>query len=150
MRLKDVFSLLDAVAAEYRVCRTATERLRLDVQRDPTIMLQVDFKRSEISLALRRLEHTYVVRLFACFEAALRDIWKKSFRRRTEPPISHLIDATASASSFMPHDSLLAAHKIREFRNSIVHSDAVADTTFSFIESLSRLKAFLSFMPRQW
>lgn len=150
MRLKDLLKKLDLVSVEYRVCRLAADRLWLSIEQDPTLIIQLQMKRAEIRETIRRLEYTYIVRMFAAFEAALREIWTGAFRRKTEPPVRDLIDATAAANTFMTTDMLRAAHQVREYRNSIVHVNALSENTFSLLEAAAHLKEFLSFMPRQW
>ncbi len=69
-----------------------------------------DFRRFQLNL-----EATYLIRLFAEFESALRDAWK-SVGRDTQSRTFDLLDALASRSR-VPEDVRREAHRVREYRN---------------------------------
>jgi hypothetical protein len=150
MRLKEIYAHMDSVSVELRISELGGERLRADVLRDPTVGQVLNLSRGEITTMIDRLDHTYIVRVFAVFEWALRELWGRAFRRQTEPPVRDLIDALAAARGFMPTQFLDRAHEVREFRNSVVHVNATSDTVFTFPEAHAHLKAYLSHMPREW
>ncbi len=150
MRLKDIFAQMDAVATELRICKLGGERLRRDINRDHSIAQSLNLGRSEIGRTIERLDHTFIVRLFAVFEWALRELWENLLRRTSEPPIRDLIDAIVAAVGIMPPNFRERVHRIRVFRNSIVHVNAVSELVFTFFEAHAHLKAFLSLMPREW
>jgi hypothetical protein len=68
----------------------------------------------------RNLEATYLVRLFAVFEQALRDYWSKSLKRTTHPKTEDLINSIA-ARRRVHYQELQAVHHVRAFRNAVVH-----------------------------
>lgn len=150
MRLKVFLFELHAVADEFRICRTAALRLQSAIEEDPTLAGRLAIPRAVLAQTIRRLEHTYTVRVFSAFEGALREIWANAFRRTTEPPVRDLLDALAAANSFMPAHTLARAHRVRELRNSIVHLNAVGPMPIAFGDCARNLQAYLSFMPRQW
>lgn len=61
-----------------------------------------------------------------------------------------LVDAAAAARSMMPAKFIKNAHEIRDYRNSIVHLNAVEKSDITLLECAKQLKAYLSYMPREW
>ncbi|MBV8193215.1 MAG: hypothetical protein JO339_38760 [Alphaproteobacteria bacterium] len=100
--------------------RLAVDRLREVALPDPTI-LRGRFKVGDIDEASGLLEGTYIVRLFAEFETALRSFW--ATLRDTHPMTEQLLDSLASTQR-VPYDDLKNAHKARDFRNGLVHERA--------------------------
>src|SRR5208282_815888 len=60
------------IEGEYQDVRFAVNRLRAQVAGDPTLLKRDDGTRAYLNAADGNLEGTYLVRLFAAFEAALR------------------------------------------------------------------------------
>jgi hypothetical protein len=82
-----------AVKNEYKSVRIAVDRLKSAVANDPTV-LGTDPKPANLGAADRNLEGTYLVRLFAEFESALRSYDRSrhaDLNRKTEASI--LIDS---------------------------------------------------------
>src|SRR5438874_2120396 len=108
---------IKAVELEYAVMRLSVERLREVALHDPTL-LRGKFKIGAVNDAFALLEGTYVIRLYAEFEAGLRSFWETS--RDTHPPMRQLLDAIASSQG-IPYNDLENAHKARRYRNILVH-----------------------------
>jgi hypothetical protein len=108
---------IKAVEREYAVMRLAVDHLRVVALPRPDI-LRGAFKIGEIDDASSLLEGTYIIRLYAEFEAGLRSFWEAS--RDTEPRMSQLLDLVASGQG-IPDDELVNAHKARTYRNDLVH-----------------------------
>src|SRR5438477_5071231 len=68
------------------------------------------------------LEITYILRLFATWEAILRDFWLHGIRRNTEPDLVQLVDSLAGRRNVDPA-TVAGAHDLRRFRNEIVHEN---------------------------
>ena len=73
---------IKAVEREYTVMRLAIDHLRVIALPRPDILRGV-FRIGEIDEASSLLEGTYIIRLYAEFEAGLRSFWEAS--RDTEP-----------------------------------------------------------------
>lgn len=118
--------------------------------RDPTVLpYDAAFEIRDLKAAADSLEATYIVRLFAEFEAGLRSYW--SIVRPTSPPVSALIDAVAArALSRIIADPSGDVHEVREYRNSLVHEGDDAVKAVSLEESHRRLKLYLSRLPWDW
>ena len=60
------------IEGEYQAARVAVERLKAEVAATPDVLKKNDRTRAYLRAADTNLEGTYIVRLFAAFEAALR------------------------------------------------------------------------------
>ena len=146
--LYDWLGRIKAVEREYKSMRLASNRLLDEAHRDPTILTDdVGFR--DIENALKCLEVTYIIRLFAEFETALRLSWPTA--RRTDPPsrTRDLIDGIA-ANRRIPDDERTNAHAVREYRNFLVHEGEEEAAPISISESRKHLCLFIKFLPSNW
>ncbi len=95
------------------------ERLSADVRRDVTL-LRHSISPRDLESASNNAEATYVIRLFAEFETALRLYWPTIRNRPVPARTRDLLDAVAAARR-IGHIDLERAHEVREFRNALVH-----------------------------
>lgn len=139
---------LKAIEHEYRVAHLAMRRLADQARRDPTI-LDEDMRVRGIDEALRNLNGTYAIRLFAEFETGLRAFWVAT-RAEPEPrSIAEIIDRVASRYGF-DHVELTNAHRSRQYRNRQVHDNEETGETLRVSECRSFLCTFLGRMPVTW
>lgn len=92
------------------------------------------------------LERTYLIRLFAQFEIALRDYWEREVRD-TSPRVHDLLESLGGRL-FIQYDVVSRAHAVREYRNAIVHGGNAAPVTLA--EARSYLCTYLSNLPRHY
>jgi hypothetical protein len=150
MRKRDEWiERIKAVEVEYLVAGLAVVVLRDRLRMEPhflTGQLQIsDVKRMEDNL-----EATYFIRLYAVFEAGLREAWRFAFGRDTQPPMRDLLDAITSARG-IDHPFLEVAHRVREFRNTLVHEqDEEPEETFTIGQARRHLTRFFSYLPPDW
>lgn len=89
-------------------------------------------KTAHLSRSASRIDATYTLRLFAEFEAILRDylaVARPSPRRR-RVRMELLLNRVAAICS-IPYDALTQAHRVREHRNSLIHlADRPGQLTF--------------------
>ncbi len=137
---------IKSVEREFKCARLATDRLLDDYARD-TSVLPPEIKLRDLHLASNHLEGTYVIRLFAEFEAALRLFWEG--RKRTTPMAEQLLNAIA-AQRHISSKLLNAAHRVREYRNSLIHRAVGQLVPMSVAEARQHLCHFLSFLPPTW
>ena len=132
------------VEKEHTASKIAMDRFRSQAELDPTVLRGVGFP--DIGRASENLEGTYVIRLFAEFEAALRTYWSTYKLKKPPGRAIVLIDRVASTARIDPisHE---AAHVVRRFRNVLVHnreeptkSVAIADVRRSLNKYLDYLK----------
>ncbi len=140
-----------AVENEFRLVRVGVERLRDAVAHDPTV-LSDGLRQATLSDAASNLEGTYLVRLFAEFESALRS----SDRARHNDPTrdtkaSTLIDQIGGRRGRdIPPRIRQGAHAVREARNRWAHEGGAAPEEMSLAAARARLQSFLSELPDQW
>src|SRR5262249_35993026 len=108
-----------------------------------------DLKRHDIIIASERLESTYVIRLFAEFEAGLRLFWPTA--RGTDSPgrMRDLIDGVA-ATRRGPNAERKNPHAVREYRNALVHLREAEADPISIAEARGHVCRFFSFLPPTW
>jgi hypothetical protein len=136
---------IKAVEREYLVIKQAVEAL----SRNPSPLRSVGLESADFRQILENLEATYIVRLFAVFEAGVREVWANRHRKRTAPPMAVLLDSLAARHK-IPQKHLTNAHAIRQYRNALVHqaSDDIEPTTIA--QARRYLCTFFSFMPHHW
>jgi|SRR5579872_1818281 len=140
---------IKAVEAEYVVAIKAVavlwDRLRLEPH-----FLRGQLKIADVKRMEEKLEATYLIRLYAVFEAGLREAWELSLNRDTQPPMRDLLDGIGSARR-VDSDVLEATHGVREFRNSLVHEhDEEPEESFTIGQSRRHLTRFFSYLPPNW
>lgn len=137
---------IKAVEKEFAAMRQAADRLMDHARDDPSLLLG-DFGPSDIERASLNLEGTYTMRLYAEFEAGLREFWE--VQRGTSPPMKDLIDAV-SARRKIPDQHRTHAHLIREFRNSLTHDRKSFQAPIRISRVRSHLCTFFGYLPTRW
>lgn len=150
MRKRDEWiERIKLVETEFDTVALAVERLAERARADPSV-LPTDLQPKDVTRAAASLAPTYFVRLFAVFEAGLRQFWRDELNRDTQPPMRDLLDGVASACN-VDHPFLAAAHRVREFRNALVHErDDGADEAFTIGEARRHLTRFFSYLAPDW
>ena len=142
----DWLSRIKAVEREYLAAQFAIDWLRTVADRD-TKVLAGKLKLRDLREASERLQGTFIIRLFAEFEAGLRSYW--STLKDTHPGAQDLLEAVA-ARRRIGADTRMNAHAVREYRNSLVHERAEPVASITMMNTRSTLCRFFSFLPRQW
>jgi hypothetical protein len=137
------------VEQEYEIATLAVAFLAERMRTDPTVLPE-GVQSKDVARTAAKLVATYLVRLFAVFEAGLRRYWQEGLKRDTQPPMRDLLDAITSARG-IDHPFLAAAHRVREFRNTLVHEqDEEPEETFTIGQSRRHLTRFFSYLPPVW
>ena len=133
------------VEKEHAASKIAMDRFRSQAAQGPTLLRGVGFP--DIGRASEELEGTYVIRLFAEFETALRTYWNTY--RPTEPP-SRAIDLMNGVASTARIDPLPldAAHVVRRFRNVLAHNREEPAVTVAIADVRHRLNKYLGYLSR--
>ncbi|MBV9124502.1 MAG: hypothetical protein JO112_14180 [Planctomycetes bacterium] len=126
--------------------RQAADRFLEQAQRDPTILLE-DLRHGEIVTASRNLEGTYIMRLFAEFETGARQYWDATWG--TDIKTYNLFEALAARRS-IPDTDLENGHRVRDFRNSLVHEREDQPEPLEVAVARKYLCTFFSYLPVQW
>jgi len=137
------------VERESETAAYAIELLQVQLRRDPSSLDYRDLGYSDFVSTRENREATYLLRLFAVFENGLRDAWSKSEGKTTHPGANDLINAFA-ARCRMPNDRVTDAHRIRVYRNSIVHEESESAEPATLPEARRVLCRFFSFLPDEW
>lgn len=139
-----------SVEREFLAARSAAELVETQLQTDPQWGIARGWQVADASNLAANLEITYIIRLFAEFEAGLRDCWQSYFLRKPKIDVGNLIDSIAAKRS-IPQDWLESAHVVRMFRNVIVHEKPLSDLRQLAIEDArSHLCRYFSRLPLRW
>jgi hypothetical protein len=117
-----------------------------DYDRD-VIVRRGNVELHDLHQASDNLDGTYVIRLFAEFEAALRLFWES--RRRTKPLAEQLLNAVAALRK-IPDEQVNEAHRVRDYRNNLIHRADEQLAPISVADARHYLCHFLSFLPPTW
>lgn len=128
------------------IVRFSLDRLATEAQQNSSIT-QNQFRVRQIGEAVKDLEATYIIRLFALFETGLRSYWKPTSGGKT-PRTYHLLQRVA-ARRRISNDDHQAAQVIREYRNSLVHESLQVEP-IRLADSRGALCKFLGYLPEIW
>jgi len=150
MTWKEAFSRLDTVQDELEAARFALNLLqRALAQGEGVLAADSSIRPSHVRNCAKNLETTYLLRLFAEFEAVLRDYWAAARRRSRRTQMEILINRVAILCA-IPEEVMVRAHKVRDYRNEALHNKKRTTEAMSFANRKSRLGQFLSFPPVRW
>jgi hypothetical protein len=138
---------IGAAASEADALRIVLEQAAILFSNDPSLPLAWKVFLPSFRTAASNRETTFVIRLFAVYEQGLREIWSAS-GVSTVPPVRDLIDGLA-ARHRIPDGHRAAAHRVREYRNAVVHGGPVANAS-TLLEVRRALCRYFSFLPPTW
>lgn len=138
-----------AVEREYLVASVAARDLDDRFRADPSALAAMQLEYADYRNYRDHLEATYLIRLFAEFEAGLREAWELAFRRATVPGIRDLIDSVY-AQCALSQDWLDRAHAVRIHRNALVHEGGDEAGPVGLREACADLCRFFSGLPHHW
>src|SRR5437879_4180877 len=138
---------IKAVEREYRAIRFGTDRLLVAVNDDPSI-LKGQVRRPDITTASIHLEGTYIVRVFSEFETALQH-FIRAFRIRKPKGAESLVNRVRDRGH-IPQADTDAVHRLREYRNLLVHERSTPVAPVTIREATRFLCTFLSRVQRIW
>jgi hypothetical protein len=151
-KLQQRLDRLKAIEREFNVARLASERLTEFLRRDSSLLTGYDLGGADVTAYVSHLEATYLLRLFAEFEACLRDWWRigwKKGRATRKPHTADLISQVAAKRSISSGDRD-KVHAVREYRNALTHEESAEADPVSFAIARSSLSKFLSWLPPDW
>jgi hypothetical protein len=144
---------LGAITAEFRAAKTASALLNEELKANPNYGERNGWTQRAGRDFQTNLESTYIVRLYAEFEATLRDYWKNCLGRDTEPPMVQLVNLLIPDQHF-PQDYIDGANEVRISRNYLVHGsedDPPLDAAILDIHQAERrLRAYVSRLQADW
>jgi len=150
MNREDSFAAVTVCGSMYRAARAALAYYLHTIGAAGRLVRGEPFSTQDVRLTLEEVENTYFIRMFAQFEAVLRNYWEQGRGRTTAPRIRILIDRLASHLR-VQGDVLKRVHEVRESRNHLVHHGmGVAPARVTIMEARSRLCRFLAYLPPHW
>ena len=105
-------------------------------------------KRPDITTAATHLEGTYIVRAFSEFETALQR-FMRAFRIRKPGSTESLVNRVRDRGHISQPETD-AVHRVRDYRNVLVHERSTAVAPVTIREATSFLCTFLSRVQRMW
>ena len=144
----DWLKRIKTVEREHSVIRLSANYLAMIVRANPA-MLPTDLRVRDLDLSIAQLEATYIVRLFAEFETALRAFWVTS--RANDPPFrTRDLVESIGVQRKIPYDCISNAHRARIFRNSLMHERVARFVPIPINNVRRYLCVFLNFLPLTW
>jgi hypothetical protein len=143
---KEILLRMAAIEQEWRAATLAVAELARRALDDPTSLRAATVTHADVRACLANLQPTYLVRMFASFEEALREVWRRVYARTTRPETYVLIQRCAVRQN-VPFDELANAQAVREYRNVIVHGGEAPPIP---PEARTALCKFFGRMPPQW
>ncbi|WP_337173679.1 hypothetical protein [Paludisphaera sp.] len=152
-RRSDFHERVAEVWGEYKATRAAVDRLRAALQAAPDLANLLERPaRDNLKAAHLNLEGTYIVRLFAAFEAALRSYDRSRHGdpgRRTDASV--MIDQIGGKRyRGISKADRERAHAVRRVRNYWAHESDVDPGPMSVDHARAVLQKFLSELPDEW
>jgi hypothetical protein len=138
---------IKAVEREYGAIRFATDQLIVAVNDDRSI-LEGQVRRPDIGTASARLEGTYIIRVFAEFETALQHFIRAFNIRR--PKATEALVNRVRDRGHIPQADADAVHRVRDYRNVLVHERSQAVPPVTVREATRYLCTFLSRVQGIW
>ena len=138
---------IKAVEREYWAVWTAVNRLADAVAQDPTLLGKIS-KPRDLTAAVERLEGTYVMRMFAEFETAIRSYWR-TIKPKARTPVEVMLNRVADRLT-VPTNVRLSVHSVREYRNHLVHERDQDLDPVAIKDARHWLATYLARLPKQW
>ena len=138
-----------AIVREYQIARIAARDLGVRLRADPSVLSEEGLENADYYNLRDNLEPTYLIRLFAEFEAGLREAWARSFGQTTTPRMQDLIESFA-ARRLISARWRDAAHTVRLYRNALVHEGGIDVPPVGLDQAQGHLCRFFSRLPEDW
>jgi hypothetical protein len=138
-----------AIEREWRVASIAAENLGEYLRANPSALAERELRITDYRNFRDNLESTYLIRVFAEFEAGLREAWALAFRQTTSPRMRDLIDSF-SARCIISQEWCDCAHEVRAYRNALIHEGDGEVQPIGIREACGWLCRFFSRVPHDW
>ena len=142
-----------AVLQEYLAAKTASDLLSTQTDANPNYGRDHEWEPRAGVAFTDNLEATYIIRIYAEFEAALRDYWLTYRRHTTRPRMYQLVNQAIPDQSFS-QDVIDSVDDIREYRNLLVHDidDEPGEDVviFTVQQAKSHLCTYISRLDPSW
>ena len=141
------------IEREYRATRLATDHL-LESLHTGAVKLEGDLKilainRADINRASERLEGTYIASLFSEFERGLKRFLRAQKVTKIPRYAERLVNRVAARVG-IAGDPLQNVHKVRRYRNKLVHHLTEETEAFTVRQATSHLCIFFDRLRAAW
>jgi hypothetical protein len=138
------------VVQEYLAAQTAADWLAARTAEDPSFGRKHGWEPKGGHAFLQNLESTYLVRMYAEFEAGLRDYWASYLGRDTQPPMVQLLRHAIPTQAFS-RDCIDNADDVRKYRNHLVHdSEEEPPPKITLLDAKKYLCDYFSRLDPRW
>jgi hypothetical protein len=143
---------IQEVAGEFKAASVSVSRLKDQIDADANTVAGEPWVREHLARTYANLEGTYIVRMFAAFEAALRSYDRYLFddpERETKSSV--MIDQLGTKKNLKVRQAILdGVHRVRRIRNYWAH-DTDGDIEPMPIDRVRGfLQAYLDKFPNNW
>jgi hypothetical protein len=140
------------VEGEYQAARFAVDRLKAQVAAAPDILTGDDPTRAFLRDADQHLEGTYLVRLFAAFEAALRSYDRATHNDPNRDEVAAVLIDTIGGRRGQGISTAVreGAHAVRRVRNYWAHESDVMPSPMTIADARARLQKYVAWLPEEW
>ena len=149
IKRQECLDRIRGVESEYLAASVAVALLEQRLRADPSFGKNPRWGNRDVINLRDNLEATYLIRMCAEFESALRDIWLHCYEQTTQPTLRDVLLALG-ARRFVPPEWMDTAQLLRQFRNALVHQGDATTEAISFVEARNYLCRFVSCMPEDW
>ena len=149
--LRERLGRVKAVELEFYAVRSSVEQMRVLITRGDAVLTDAGVR--DLDSAAENLESTYMIRLWAEFETAIRSYYGW---RRNEPvsriKTRDLIDAVAGVrlGRAISNDVREKVHVVREYRNSLIHARDDSSLAVALSDARRVLNLYLCRLPETW
>jgi hypothetical protein len=142
---------LKDVEKEYKAVHLAVARLAAEIVASPGLVAD-DEIRAYLRTADENLEGTYIVRLFAAFEAALRSYDRARHNDPSREQVASVLIDTTGGRRCQGISATVrqGAHEVRIVRNFWAHESDETPPPISIVDARHQLQLFLSWLPEEW
>jgi len=144
---------MNRVLHEYLAAETAARWLARETDANPSFGDMHGWPAKGGIDFVANLQATYIIRIYAEFEACLRDYWQTFRKRNTRPQMYQLVNDAIPTVMF-PQDIIDMADQLREYRNFLVHDNVDNPTeavqAFSVQDAKKHLCAYTAFLDPAW
>lgn len=143
---------IQEVWGEFKAARLAVSRLKEQVNADANIVAGEHGVREHLSSADANLEGTYIVRIFAAFEAALRSYDRYHFDDPDrETRAATMIDQLGALNHVRVRIPIRdGVHRVRRIRNYWAHDTDEDPNPMPIDQVRGLLQAYLDRFPKGW
>jgi hypothetical protein len=142
-----------AVVQEYLAGQTAAAWLDSQTQANPSFGWHHGWEPAGGGAFCDNLEATYIIRLYAEFEAGIRDYWESYRGKDSRPDMITLLRHAVPTEAFS-QDCIDDADDVRLYRNFLVHEMGKDPTpgsaTFTLKEAKRHLSEYFSRINPRW